>query len=68
MREAVTSGALEIERIAEVSYEAGERTILELLDAHRMLLSAERRAVDLQVDARIAAVLLDHATANEVVR
>ena len=58
----------ELVTIATLAYGEGELGILELLDAHRTLLSAERRAVDLQVDARIAAVLLDHATANEVVQ
>lgn len=58
----------ELVAIATLAYDEGELGILELLDAHRTLLSAERRAVDLQVDARIAAVLLDYATANEVVR
>lgn len=55
-------------RIATLAYEEGELGILELLDAHRVLLGAELRAVELQLEARTARVLLDHAMGIEVVR
>lgn len=58
----------ELVRIATLAYDEGELGILELLDAHRTRLDAELRAVSLKTDARLAAVLLDFATADEVMR
>lgn len=58
----------ELVRIATLAYDEGELGILELLDAHRTRLDAELRAVALKTDARLAAVLLDFATADEVMR
>jgi cobalt-zinc-cadmium efflux system outer membrane protein len=50
-RAAAVDGAAEIERIAQISYDAGERGILELLDAYRVGASARVRqaALDLAV-------------------
>lgn len=58
----------ELVRIATLAYDEGELGILELLDAHRTRLDAELRALALKTDARLAAVLLDFATADEVMR
>ena len=46
-RTAVANSADQIERIAQVSYEAGERGILELLDAYRTTASARARPSDI---------------------
>jgi outer membrane protein, heavy metal efflux system len=58
----------ELVRIASLAYEEGEIGILELLDAHRTRLGAELRSLDLRVEARFAAIDLDFATAEEVIR
>jgi cobalt-zinc-cadmium efflux system outer membrane protein len=58
----------ELVRIATLAYDEGELGILELLDAHRTRLDAELRALSLKTDERLAAVLLDFATAEEVMR
>lgn len=55
-------------RIASLAYDDGEVGILELLDAHRTLLGAELRALDLHVEARLATIDLDYASAEEVIR
>lgn len=55
-------------RIASLAYEEGEVGILELLDAHRTRLNAELRLLDLRMEARLAAIELDFATAEEVIR
>lgn len=55
-------------RIATLAYDEGEIGILELLDAHRTLLGAELRTLDLQVEARLAAIALDYSTAEEVMQ
>lgn len=62
--EAVTSAA-QIERIAQVSYDAGERGILELLDAFRMGASARVRQTTLDLAVRQAEVELEFATGWE---
>lgn len=58
----------ELIQIATLAYDEGEIGILELLDAHRTRLEAEVRALTLKTDARLAAVALDFATAEEVIR
>jgi outer membrane protein, heavy metal efflux system len=62
--EAVSSAA-EIERIAQVSYDAGERGILELLDAYRVGASARIRQATLDLGVRQAEVELAFATGWE---
>jgi cobalt-zinc-cadmium efflux system outer membrane protein len=62
--EAVNSAA-EIERIALVSYDAGERGILELLDAYRVGASARIRQATLDLAVREAEVELAFATGWE---
>lgn len=59
------AGAVEIERIAQVSYDAGERTILELLDAFRLGASARTRQASLDLAVREAEIELGFATGWE---
>jgi outer membrane protein, heavy metal efflux system len=62
--EAVNSAA-EIERIAQVSYDAGERSILELLDAYRIGSTARTRQVSLDASVREAEIELQFASGWE---
>jgi outer membrane protein, heavy metal efflux system len=62
---AVTS-ADQLERIAQVSYDAGERGILELLDAYRSGVSARVRQALLDVAARQAEIELEYVTGWEI--
>jgi cobalt-zinc-cadmium efflux system outer membrane protein len=55
----------QIERIAEVSYDAGERGILELLDAFRLGTSARVRQAALDLAVRQAEIELGFATGWE---
>ena len=63
--EAVNSAA-QIERIAQVSYDAGERGILELLDAYRIGASARVRQTTLDLAVRQAEIELEFATGWEI--
>jgi outer membrane protein TolC len=63
--QAAVSGATEIERIAQVSYDAGERSILELLDAFRVGSSARTRQASLDLAAREAEVELEFVSGWE---
>ena len=63
--EAVNSAA-QIERIALVSYDAGERSILELLDAYRIGMSARVRQVTLDLAVRQSEIELEFATGWEM--
>ena len=54
-----------IERIAQVSYDAGERGILELLDAYRLGTSARVRQAALDLAVRQAEIELGFATGWE---
>lgn len=58
----------ELVRIATIAYDDGELGILELLDAHRSLISAELRAIEFRTEARLAMIRLDRATGGEVGR
>lgn len=62
--EAVQSAA-QIERIAQVAYDAGERGILELLDAYRLGASARVRQTTLDLALREAEIELAFATGWE---
>ena len=62
--EALESAA-QIERIAQVSYDAGERSILELLDAYRLGASARTRQAALDLAVRQAEIELGFATGWE---
>ena len=65
-REDSVSRADELATIATAAYEEGEFGILELLDAHRVSLSAELRSLELSAAARRAAVELDRAAGREM--
>lgn len=58
-RAAAAASAADVERIARVSYESGERGILELLDAYRTSASARVRQAALDVSAREAEIELE---------
>jgi len=60
------SNAADLERIARVSYEAGERGILELLDAYRLGLSSRLRVVALDAAAREAEIELEFVSGQEL--
>jgi cobalt-zinc-cadmium efflux system outer membrane protein len=62
--EAVNSAA-QIERIAQVSYDAGERGILDLLDAYRVGASARIRQATLDLAARESEIELEFVTGWE---
>jgi len=65
-RASALSTVSEVERIAQVSYDAGERSILELLDALRTSASARIRQVTLDVAAREAEIELEFASGWEI--
>jgi cobalt-zinc-cadmium efflux system outer membrane protein len=56
----------ELRRIAQVSYDAGERGILELLDAYRSAADARLRLLDLDAAAAHADIDLELASAVEI--
>ena len=56
----------ELERIAQVSYDAGERGILELLDAYRTSASARLRQAALEAAVRDAEIELAFASGWEI--
>lgn len=58
--------AAELLRTAELSYQEGERGILELLDAYRLVAASELRRVELLRAAKEARIDFDLATAAEV--
>jgi cobalt-zinc-cadmium efflux system outer membrane protein len=65
-RAALVAGADQIERIAQVSYEAGERGILELLDAYRTASSARIRQAGLDAAVREAEIELEFVSGWEI--
>ena len=65
-REAALKSAGEVERIAQVSYDAGERGILELLDAYRTSSSARVRQAALDAAAREAEIELEFVSGWEI--
>ena len=58
-RASAVASASDVERIARVSYESGERGILELLDAYRTSASARVRQAALDASAREAEIELE---------
>ena len=56
----------DVERIARVSYDAGERGILELLDAYRTSASARVRQAALDASAREAEIELEFVSGWEI--
>lgn len=65
-RALATTSADDIERIAQVSYDAGERGILELLDAYRTAASARVRQATLDAAARQAEIELEFVSGWEI--
>jgi outer membrane protein, heavy metal efflux system len=65
-RAALSAGTAEIERIAQVSYEAGERGILELLDAYRTGSAARVRQAELDAAVREAEIELEFVSGWEI--
>ena len=65
-RSAAVNSAGEIERIAQVSYDAGERGILELLDAYRSGSSARVRQAALDLAVRQAEIELEFTSGLEI--
>jgi outer membrane protein, heavy metal efflux system len=65
-RAALGTGTEQIERIAQVSYEAGERGILELLDAYRTASTARLRQIELDAAVREAEVELEFVSGWEI--
>jgi cobalt-zinc-cadmium efflux system outer membrane protein len=63
---AAAEGVERLERIALVSYEAGERGILELLDAYRSGAAARTRQVELDAAVRRAEIELELASGWEI--
>ena len=61
-----SAGADQIERIAQVSYDAGERGILELLDAYRTGASARVRQAALDAAVRQAEIELEFVSGWEI--
>ena len=65
-RAALEAGTAQIERIAQVSYEAGERSILELLDAYRTGSTARIRQAQLDAAVREAEIELEFVSGWEI--
>ena len=65
-RAAITASAEAIERIEQVSYENGERGILELLDAYRTASSARVRQATLVAAVREAEIELEFVSGWEI--
>ena len=65
-RASAVNGAGQIERIAQVSYDAGERGILELLDSYRTGSSARTRQAGLDLAVRQAELELDFVSGWEI--
>ena len=65
-RAQAVKSADQIERIAQVSYDAGERSILELLDAYRTGSSARVRQATLDAAVRQAEIELEFASGWEI--
>ena len=65
-RASTAASATQIERIAQVSYDAGERGILELLDAYRSSGAARVRQAALDAAARQAEIELEFVSGWEI--
>jgi outer membrane protein, heavy metal efflux system len=65
-RDDAVNSAVQIERIAQVSYDAGERSILELLDAYRIGATARTRQVSLDAAVKEAEIELEFASGWEI--
>jgi cobalt-zinc-cadmium efflux system outer membrane protein len=67
-RTAAVNSAGQIERIAQISYDAGERSILELLDAYRTGASARIRLAGLDAAVAQAEIELEFVSGWEIAR
>jgi cobalt-zinc-cadmium efflux system outer membrane protein len=65
-RGSAVASANQLERIAQVSYDAGERGILELLDAYRTAGASRTRQIDLDASARRAELELELVSGWEI--
>jgi cobalt-zinc-cadmium efflux system outer membrane protein len=65
-RASIAASASQLERIAQVSYDAGERGILELLDAYRNSGAARTRQAQLDASARRAEIELELVSGWEI--
>jgi cobalt-zinc-cadmium efflux system outer membrane protein len=65
-RAAAVTSVDELERIAQVSYDAGERGILELLDAYRISATARVREAALDAAVRQAEIELEYVSGWEI--
>jgi cobalt-zinc-cadmium efflux system outer membrane protein len=65
-RAAAVTSVDELERIAQVSYDAGERGILELLDAYRISATARVRQAALEAAVRQAEIELEYVSGWEI--
>jgi cobalt-zinc-cadmium efflux system outer membrane protein len=65
-RATLAAGTGEIERIAQVSYEAGERGIFELLDAYGVAAAARVRQIELDALVRHAEIELEFVSGWEM--
>jgi cobalt-zinc-cadmium efflux system outer membrane protein len=65
-RASAVASASDVERIARVSYESGERGILELLDAYRTSAAARVRQAALDASAREAEIELEFVSGWEI--
>jgi cobalt-zinc-cadmium efflux system outer membrane protein len=65
-RASIAASASQLERIAQVSYDAGERGILELLDAYRTSGAAKARQAQLDASARHAEIELELVSGWEI--
>ena len=63
---AFESAARDLDRIAEVSYEAGERGIQEVLEVYRTTAAARMRQIDLDLAVRQAEIELEYASGWEL--
>src|SRR5262249_44284777 len=57
---------VELTQIARVAYQEGEHRILELMDAFRVRLNSQLRALDLVASAKQAEIELERAVGEEV--
>jgi cobalt-zinc-cadmium efflux system outer membrane protein len=65
-RASIAASASQLERIAQISYDAGERGILELLDAYRSSGAARARQAQLDASARHAEIELELVSGWEI--
>jgi cobalt-zinc-cadmium efflux system outer membrane protein len=65
-QQGVGEKVVELTGIARAAYEEGEQRILEVLDAYRVTLASQLRALELVAEAKQAEIELDRAVGKEV--